>query len=273
MIVSYIITALYTFSPASHSLLISIKFKSISITGKKFIGILLIGVFGAKLVNFIINHDQHGFQAGRSCLTRLLPHVEDIMCDLNADENADILYLDFSKAFDKVDHAMLLKKLDLYGIQGKGHWLSNFLHGRTQNVVIDGVEYKIIRVLSGVSLGTVLGTLLFILYINSLFSVIKHIKVKVFADDSKLHQEHQLPIGRQACPKKQNLSYWDRLKRLDLYSLQRRRKRYIVILVWKIYYGVIPNNVSIKYSSINTMRFHSEFRIQNTLLIPGGKFF
>ena len=115
------------------------------------------------------------------------------MCDLNADENANILYLDFSKAFDKVDHAMLLKKLDLYGVQGKAHrWFSNFLQGRTQHVVIDGVESKI-RVLSGVPQGTVLGLLLFILYINDLFSVVKHSKVKVFADDSKLHKNINSP--------------------------------------------------------------------------------
>jgi hypothetical protein len=160
-------------------------------------------VFRAKLVDFIeskdiINQDQHGFRAGRSCLTQLLHHVEDIMCDLNADENADILYLDFSKAFDKVDHAILLKKLNLYGIQGKVHqWLSSFLHGRTQHVVIDGVESNIIRVLSGVPQGTVLGPLLFILYINDLFSVVKHSKVKVFADDSKLHKNISSPSDCQ----------------------------------------------------------------------------
>ena len=122
-------------------------------------------------------------------MTQLLHHMEDILNDLNADENADILYLDFSKAFNKVDHAILLKKLNLYGIQGKVHrWLSNFLSGRTQHAVIDGVRSNVIRVLSGVPQGTVLGPLLFILYINDLFSVVKHSKIKVFADDSKLHK-------------------------------------------------------------------------------------
>ena len=88
-------------------------------------------VLRAKLVDYIvaqdiINHDQHGFRAGRSCLTQLLHHIEDIMEDLNADANADILYIDFgSKAFDKVDHAILLKKLHMYGIRGNAYRLNS----------------------------------------------------------------------------------------------------------------------------------------------------
>ena len=85
-------------------------------------------VVRAKLVDFIadrdiINANQHGFRSGRSCLTQLLHHIEDIMNDLDADHNADVLYLDFSKAFDKVDHRILLKKLHLYGIRGKVYTL------------------------------------------------------------------------------------------------------------------------------------------------------
>ena len=108
-------------------------------------------VVRAKLVDYIvaqdiINHAQHGFQAGRSCLTQLLHHVQDIMDDLDGDENADILYLDFNKTFDKVDHAILLKKLHMYGIQGNAHrWLESFLSGRAQHVVVDGTTGHCVR--------------------------------------------------------------------------------------------------------------------------------
>ena len=375
-------------------------------------------VLRSKLVAFIednniIHHNQHGFRAGRSCLTQLLHHIEDVMNDLNNDINADVLYLDFSKAFDKVDHSILLRKLHQYGIRGKIHqWISSFLRGRTQHVVIDGVASTIIDVISGVPQGTVLGPLLFILYINDIFEVVKNSKVKVFADDSKLQkdiktavdhfllqddlaavvkwasdnnmelnedkfqllqhgknqdlkQNYSLPSGKPLAPevyvkdlgvyvdtdirwrhhialksadaaKKagwilrtfisrdkgtmmllfkslvrsiieyccplwsphlvcdiiqvesvqrsftskisglSSLNYWERLKQLNLYSLQRRRERYMIILIWKIYYNLIPNDINIvfqqsgrrgvtcirplgssKFSSINTMRFNS----------------
>ena len=82
----------------------------------------------------------------------------------------------------------------MYGIQGNAHrWLESFLRGRTQHVVVDGMESLVIMVLSGVPQGTVLGPLLFILYINDLFLVVKHCKVKVFADDSKLHKNISSP--------------------------------------------------------------------------------
>ena len=312
-----------------------------------------------------------------------------------------------------MDHRILLKKLHMYGIRGKVYsWISDFLCGRKQHVVIDGVESRTIDVVSGVPQGTVLGPLLFILYINDIFLVVKHCKIKVFADDSKLHkniacqadrllleedlhavvkwaadnnmelneskfqllqhgkrdnlkESYSLPSGvsivaedvvkdlgvyidtdlrwRQHITNKSaeasrkagwvlrtfssrykdtmmllyktyvrsiveyccvlwsphlqcdimsveaiqrsftakiaglsDLNYWERLKNLNLYSLQRRRERYMLILIWKIYHGIIPNSIGInfqlserrgitcvrplgesRYKSINSMRFHS----------------
>ena len=147
--------------------------------------------------NNMFNPDQHGFQKGKNCLTQLLHHIEDIICDLNLDKNADVLYLDFSKAFDKVDHKILLKKIQAFGIRGKLYdWIASFLTGRKQHVIVDGVMSTIIDVISGVPQGTVLGPLLFLIYIDDIFSVVKHSKIKVFADDSKLHKDISSHIDR-----------------------------------------------------------------------------
>jgi len=121
-----------------------------------------------KMISFIEEHNlihpkQHGFRKGRSCLTQLLDHFDDVLRDLNSDANSDVIYLDFSKAFDKVDHRILLKKLHKYGIRGNLHrWLQSFLSDRTQHVVIDGVSSTKTKVVSGVPQGTVLGPLLFL---------------------------------------------------------------------------------------------------------------
>jgi hypothetical protein len=120
-------------------------------------------------------------------LTQLLNHFELILEILESDSNADILYLDFAKAFDKVDHKILLEKLKSMGISGNLHkWLTSFLTNRTQYVMVSGQKSRGECVQSGVPQGTVLGPILFILYINDITKVIKNSYIKIFADDSKL---------------------------------------------------------------------------------------
>ena len=103
------------------------------------------------------------------------------------DADSDLIYLDFAKAFDKVDHDLLLKKLKRYGIDGKLlTWLSSFLSGRTQTVIVDGVRSYSNPVRSGVPQGTVLGPILFLLFVNDIELFIDHSKIRYFADDSRL---------------------------------------------------------------------------------------
>ena len=152
-------------------------------------------VIRKKLVNYfelnnIINNNQHGFRKNHNCSTQLLSHLCYLMsCLVNGNE-IDFIYIDYAKAFDKVDHNLLLYKLEQYGVNGKYlRWLEQFLKGRTQVVKVNGTFSYPTSVDSGVPQGSVLGPLLFIIYINDLPGVIKHSRLLTFADDMKIVKE------------------------------------------------------------------------------------
>ena len=137
--------------------------------------------------NQLLCDNQHGFRAGRSCLTQLLSHVDDIVQGLTKNADTDAIYLDFAKAFDKVDHKLLLKKLRRLGFHEKlVQWIESFLTGREQRVVLDGVSSVAAIVLSGVPQGTVLGPLLFILFINDMKLCVTGSIIRFFADDTRI---------------------------------------------------------------------------------------
>ena len=139
--------------------------------------------------NDIICNRQHGFRKGRSCLTQLLSHFDEIMLGLTNGTDTDSIYLDFAKAFDKVDHRLLISKLQRYGFHPKLiKWLDSFLTGRSQRVVLGGIASFAAIVISGVPQGTVLGPLLFILFINDMEHCIKHSSIRFFADDTRIQK-------------------------------------------------------------------------------------
>ena len=95
------------------------------------------------------------------------------------------MYLDFAKAFDKVDHHCLLQKLSDTGIGGKlGRWIHSFLTERKQSVLVNNHFSEDVEVVSGVPQGSVLGPLLFVIMINDIDNTVKQAKVRCFADDA-----------------------------------------------------------------------------------------
>ena len=137
-----------------------------------------------------MNPHQHGFRAGRSCLSQLLGHYEKILEVLEHNKNADVVYLDFRAAFDKVDHGILLHKLRQVGISGDlGVWLHAFLTNRVQTVAVDGALSTPRRVISGVPQGTVVGPLLFLIHILDINENVCYSNLSSFADDTRIMRE------------------------------------------------------------------------------------
>ena len=131
----------------------------------------------------LLNDRQHGFRHGRSCETQLAGLVNDLAKILDDRGRADMCIMDFSKAFDTVPHKRLLIKLDHLGIRGEiKSWIEGFITHRQQSVVIDGQTSSSSPVLSGVPQGTVLGPLLFLVYINDISECITS-EIRLFADD------------------------------------------------------------------------------------------
>lgn len=132
---------------------------------------------------------QHGFCAKKSTTTNLLHYVNDLSKLVDSRKQVDSIYTDFSSAFDKVDHKILLHKLSNIGIIGQlWSWFKSYLTNRKQRVVVKGHQSLPYSSVSGVPQGSHLGPVLFIIFVNDIVDSIKHSTCSIFADDLKLYR-------------------------------------------------------------------------------------
>ena len=132
------------------------------------------------------------------CYTLISPQLYHLQHGFLRGKEIDIAYLDFAKAFDKVPHYAFLNKLSRFGISGQQiNWYQCYLSDRYQRVALQGTYSDALQVLSGVPQGSILGPLLFLVYIDDIPQCIKHdSKVAIFADDSKLFKIIEKPSDK-----------------------------------------------------------------------------
>ena len=138
----------------------------------------------------ILNKNQYGFRNNRSTIMAVTDFIEQISTSLDQGSAAVGVFLDLSKAFDTIDHKILLDKLYFYGIRGTPHlWLKNYLENRKQFVDFNGTQSHRHNITCGVPQGSILGPLLFLIYINDVSNSSEILKFSLFADDTNILYE------------------------------------------------------------------------------------
>lgn len=134
-----------------------------------------------------LSDHQHGFRSGRSTQTNLVSFVTYLAKHIDNNQQIDAIYTDFSNAFDKVNHSLLISKLNNCGIENSLlHWFNSYLAKRLLVVVVNGHKSHEYYAESGVPQGSHLGPILFSVFINDITSAIKNCKFSLFADDLKI---------------------------------------------------------------------------------------
>lgn len=139
------------------------------------------------IVSSSIPSEQHGFMKGRSTTTNLGVFIDYVAKNMDGGSQVDVMYTDFEKAFDRVDHMILLRKLYELGIRGNLlRWVESYLLNRSQAVVVGGSCSDYVNITSGVPQGSILGPLLYACYLYDVGKCFRHSRFLMYADDTKV---------------------------------------------------------------------------------------
>lgn len=201
----------------------------------------------------IIIPQQHGFVQRRSTVTNLLIYTNYLFDNMDSNKQTDSIYTDFQKAFDRVDHKRLLEKIAFNGIRGNLlRWFKSYITNRTQKIVIKGYESETVRISSGVPQGSILGPLLFILYINDISNCFKFCNFLLYADDLKIYHKIECTLDIE--------SFQGDLDRFTTYctenklSLSLNKCKKVTFTKKKSYFGHSYELCGVKLDTVDTIR-------------------
>ena len=167
----------------------------------------------------IISDNQYGFREKRSTSLALMELIEDLTQSLEKKEHTIGVFIDLKKAFDTINHEILLEKLYNYGLRGKSNdWVKSYLKNRKQYVKLDECESESMDVVCGVPQGSILGPKLFIMYINDMMNISKWLKFILFADDTNIFcsGKNVNDLGRMVTRELDKLKDWFAINKLSL---------------------------------------------------------
>ena len=196
----------------------------------------------------ILVYYQFGFRKNHSSYMALMSLMDQLIFSLENKKHVIGLFLDFSKAFDTVDHDIMLCKLSYYGIRGNAlKWFESYLRGRQQYVTYNGVSSMKNTISCGVPQGSILGPLLFLLYINDLSAACKFSSPILFADDTNLFFSgtNMEIMEKEINEELIHISLWLKINKL---SLNVKKTHYMVFIKSKIIHDL---NIKINNESID----------------------